>query len=94
MKMEDVDEKDLYEDYHVQNVKDLVFSDEEIKYLYWDTNDLGVIRSHLRGKATWIYRDKLYNWGEMVELAHARETSLFDSTWEEMFRNPYREYYE
>lgn len=94
MKMEDVDEKDLYDCYHVQNVKDLVFSDEEIKYLYWDTNDLGVIRSHLRGKATWIYRDKLYNWGEMVDMAHARETSLFDSTWEEMFMNPYREYYE
>ena len=94
MKMEDVDEKDLYEDYHVQNVEDLVFSDEEIKYLYWDTDDLGVIRSHLRGKATWIYHDKLYNWGEMVELAHARETSIFDSTWEEMFMNPYREYYE
>ena len=91
---ENINPTDMHETKYVRTVEDLAFSDEEIKYLYYETDDLDIIRSHLCGKTVWVAAERLYSWDDMVYLSRKHDLEFYSSSWEELYMKPYREYYE
>ena len=86
---ENINPTDMHETKYVRTVEDLAFSDEEIKYLYYETDDLDIIRSHLCGKTVWVAAERLYSWDDMVYLSRKHDLEFYSSSWEELYMKPW-----